>query len=579
MIDDSILKLTFKKDDFILKADQNLFQNFDDIEKKIFNEVKKQINKFNTEGGKISFDDKNVDLVNEIDGIIAKAIKNSDYPKNVNDFLRSFETIKEFNTDIHKNVNDLSDKELNDLINPIQKQTVENTLQGLTGSGVNTNFIEPVRQGIYQNIVAGSSITDLEKYLTNYIISNAEKLGQFKKYAGQISRDALNQFDGQVNSRIAEDFGLDAFEYVGSLIEDSRPQCRRWVAKGTLLKSDLENEISWANNNGTGMIPGTNSENFAIYRGGYNCRHSAIPFKLTKSERERLGIEQEKQIDKETKTIDAQIKEVKLKSETKTEELKKAEKKSTLNPNLFLTTQKEKTQNDFLQVIEFTNDLSKISNEKGINISLRSPSECSLPGTRKFLQKTNPKLTPFSVGTVGKENGNCSTNNTFINIKIKNDEKIVFEKYDMNIKNLESIQGITKREIDGVTYYVNSDRAVIAKTNKGGELKYWTVSSVSKQKNKNIAPTITHEGAHAIQFQFDKNLQKFNDLFKKNNLKLTDCPSLYGETNKFEFWTESFTNYVYDNEGLKKRNPKIFDFVEDYLKEMNVDLKTIKIAE
>jgi hypothetical protein len=105
----------------------------------------------------------------------------------------------------------------------------------------------------------------------------------------------LNQFDGQTNARIADEFGLDAFRYVGSLIDDSRPQCRRWIAKRVLQKSEMLNEINWAYNNGTGMISGTTPDNFAVFRGGYNCRHAAIPFKLTKSQREKLNLPEEQQ--------------------------------------------------------------------------------------------------------------------------------------------------------------------------------------------------------------------------------------------------------------------------------------------
>ena len=249
----------------------------------------------NVADGKISFDETNTELTNEINQVITKSIQSSTYPKDVQSYLRDFNEVKKFNSDIHKSVNDLSTQELNDLINPIQKQTVEQTLNGLTGAGVNTNFIDPLKEGMFKNIVAGSSKSDLEQYLSNYILTDPERLGQFKKYVGQVSRDALNQFDGQVNSRIAEEFELDAFQYVGSLIDDSRPQCQRWVRKGVLLKEELPGLISSAYNNGTGMIPGTNSENFAVFRGGYNCRHSAIPFKLTKRERERLGLEQAKE--------------------------------------------------------------------------------------------------------------------------------------------------------------------------------------------------------------------------------------------------------------------------------------------
>jgi hypothetical protein len=228
-------------------------------------------------------------LTNQVEKIILDAIQGSTYPKDVNGFLRNFETLKQFNLDIHQSVNDLSPDELSQLINPVQRATVEQTLQGLTGSGVSTNFIEPIRTGIFQNIVAGSTKSDLEAYLKRYILGTPEVDGTLSRYVKQVSRDALNQFDGQVNAKIANEFGLDAYRYVGSLIEDSRPQCRRWVAMGVIQTKDLPDEIAWMNANGTGAIPGTSPETFSIYRGGYNCRHSAIPFKLTKSQREKLN--------------------------------------------------------------------------------------------------------------------------------------------------------------------------------------------------------------------------------------------------------------------------------------------------
>jgi len=226
------------------------------------------------------------------------------------------------------------------------------------------------------------------------------------------------------------------------------------------------------------------------------------------------------------------------------------------------------------EILEFTNDFTKFANENGMNVTLRSPSEGSLPGTRKFLQKTNPKLTPFSVGTIGKENGNCSTKNRFLNIKIKKDQIIEFKKLNIDVNDVEKLK-LKKGSGD---YFINDENNIVISKNKKGDFKFFSVSSYSRNENKNIAPTITHEAGHAIQFQFDPQLNKFNQLFTKNKLQLIDAPTIYGESNKYEFWTESFTYYVYDNDGLKKRNPKVFDFVEEYLKEINVDLKTIKIA-
>jgi len=300
---EDIIRIINRKDKTIQTAEQRLFNKLDPTNQRVFAAVKKLVNEMNVAGGKIEFDDQNIDIASQIDKTIIQAIQSSEMPSAIAEFLRDFETIKKFNFDIHKDVNDLSEKELEDLISPVQKTAVQNTLDGLTGSGVNANFVEPVRQGLFQNIAAGTTKSDLETYLTNYILGNPNVDGLYSRYVKQVSRDALNQFDGQVNSRIAEEFDLDAFRYVGSLIDDSRPQCIRWVKKRILQKSDLESEIGWASNNGSGMIAGTNAENFAVFRGGYNCRHSAVPFKLTASQKKRLDNPEEQQ-EEEEKVVD-----------------------------------------------------------------------------------------------------------------------------------------------------------------------------------------------------------------------------------------------------------------------------------
>jgi hypothetical protein len=290
----SIDNLIAKKDNYILSSEANFLDGFNNIEKAIFDAVRKKTFELNSKDGKILFDDTNTDIVSGLNKTIRDAIQGSSYPDNVKTYLRDFDKIKEYNLDATSKINDLDPGKLADLVNPIQKSVVKQTLDGLAGSGIDTNFSDPLRTGIYKNIVAGSTFSDLENYLRGYILSDETKLGQFKRYVTQISRDALNQFDGQVNSAIATEYGLDAYRYVGSLIEDSRPQCVRWVSKGVLLLSELPTEIAWATSSGSGMISATTPETFAIYRGGYNCRHSAIPFKLTKSQREELGLEDPK---------------------------------------------------------------------------------------------------------------------------------------------------------------------------------------------------------------------------------------------------------------------------------------------
>jgi hypothetical protein len=308
---EQIIDIIEKKDSTISTAESKLLDQLGPTEKLIFADIKKLIDKFNVSGGKIEFNDSNIELVNTINQTIVDAIQKSKMPATIREFLRDFDTIKEFNVDVHSKLNGLSKKELEDLINPIQRGVVQQTLDGLTGAGVDANFIEPVKQGIYRNIVGGATRSDLENFLTAYVVGTPELNGLYSRYVKQISRDALGQFDGQINAIIADEFGLDAFRYVGSIIDDSRAQCVRWVGKRILEKSEMQSEIAWANNNGSGMIPGTNPDNFLVFRGGYNCRHRAIPFKLTKSQRERLQKDSKKETDVQTEKIENQIDEIK----------------------------------------------------------------------------------------------------------------------------------------------------------------------------------------------------------------------------------------------------------------------------
>jgi hypothetical protein len=190
-----------------------------------------------------------------------------------------------------------------------------------------------------------------------------------------------------------------------------------------------------------------------------------------------------------------------------------------------------------------------------------------------------------TIGTIdAKSNGNCAINNSFMNVKIKKGEIIEFAKIDMKMDDsvIENYlaQGFRKAKTSlNELCIINDNNYVIATQLKDG-WKYWSVSSISRKSGKgvNIAPTITHETAHIIQNIKDPKFTIVQKVMNDFNLKLRDAATEYGQTNVKEFWTESLTYYVYDKENLKIQHPKIFDFVEKYVDEMGIDLKTIKIA-
>lgn len=283
-------RLIEMKDAIIDNADESLLEGFDGIEQSIYNGVNREVKKLEQADGKILFNEANLLLVLALTPYIIDSIQQSRYPSNVRTFIGQLPIIEDLNIRIHEQENSVSNKDLKKAVAGVQTTTTTNIINDLTGAGVQVEFIKPLTELIYNNVVSGSSLSDLQAAIREYIEGRADQLGQFRKYVTRISRDALYQYDGILNARIGDYFGFDAYRYVGTLIRDSRPQCIRWVGKGILLRKDMEKELAYAYNSGSGMIPGTTADNFSVYRGGYNCRHTALPIRLTDKQRSEYGL-------------------------------------------------------------------------------------------------------------------------------------------------------------------------------------------------------------------------------------------------------------------------------------------------
>ena len=91
-----------------------------------------------------------------------------------------------------------------------------------------------------------------------------------RRYAGQIAHDSVMQFHGQFTIRKAKDSGLTHFQYVGTLVRDSRPFCRNMLNR-TLTETEIRD--IWSGQSWAGKSTG---DPF-IVRGGYRCRHTFLP--------------------------------------------------------------------------------------------------------------------------------------------------------------------------------------------------------------------------------------------------------------------------------------------------------------
>ena len=273
------------------KAEGDLTSAVIRSEQELYDEILKIFENVTITNGKLSNNTKTDEFLLSLDRRIARVLKDSGYTTSVEKYLTNFDKIAENVKKIHSSVNGIN--LLASQLDPFRRIEVSNTWDNLLGSGVNNSFVQPIRQGLYRNIMFGATVGEVEQLVKDFVITKKGADSKLLRYVKQVSRDSLSQFDGGLQTRIAIEMNLNACRYIGSLIVDSRAQCRKWITENNgliLLDKEFEKQIEKAidgrlfydGKTSSGMIKGTTLSNFMANRGGYNCRHRAIATKILK---------------------------------------------------------------------------------------------------------------------------------------------------------------------------------------------------------------------------------------------------------------------------------------------------------
>jgi len=263
------------------KAIEILQKRYDKVEPKFVKSVVDWIGKFRTTSGNLVRSKENIARLANFKKYVKKSLVKVGYSDMVAGFLENFDVLAENQQLIQNELNGL--EVTKSFLNPFKSWAVNNVISAMEGQGLAEALINPLKQELLVAVNQGSSLTDVVTSIAGQLTTTEARQGVLKRISLQASRDALLQYDGVVNEAVRKVYKMDALLYVGSIVKDSRAQCERWVREtkngklGLILFEDLESEIAWAEDNGTGMIPNTTPENFCQNRGGFNCRHIAYP--------------------------------------------------------------------------------------------------------------------------------------------------------------------------------------------------------------------------------------------------------------------------------------------------------------
>jgi len=225
--------------------------------------------------GTIKASVENLKAINKFRPALNDFINNTPYGKASQAFVAEYSSLTPLMNDYFASMAlEVGKKALYD---EVLKVSAQSTVESLVGSGLDATFSEPLLKIMQNGVTSGSDRASIKTAIQDYLIKD-EKLN---KYASQVSEDAVHQYTSHYIDTISADLGLEYYYFKGTKISDSRPQCVKmagyYFAASQLKKVVNDGLLLNGGRGWQGMIPGTNWNNYKVYRNGYRCRHYVLP--------------------------------------------------------------------------------------------------------------------------------------------------------------------------------------------------------------------------------------------------------------------------------------------------------------
>lgn len=237
---------------------------------------------FDIKAGKIIADKDFIKKLNQLtNDAIALFQTTPKFSGPVSQFVKRMSGISDAITVFQDNVNGITVPDFE----TAKKIVIDETLDQMLGNGLNQNFVQPLRDMIYQNVTSGSSLKEVRAQIKRFIQGGKDVSGKLGQYLEQTAIQAVDSYAGAINKKLLETFDYDGLLITGSLIDTSSPQCRFAIEdlKGKITRDNWDEVKAHAGKNAP-LIAGTTFDNLPVNRLHWGCRHSFYPiiFKTNK---------------------------------------------------------------------------------------------------------------------------------------------------------------------------------------------------------------------------------------------------------------------------------------------------------
>lgn len=236
---------------------------------------------FDFRQGKIVVERNLVSQLNKLTSQVLDLLqKDPSFSGPVSQFVKRLPAISDAISSFQSDLNDIKVPSFDSVKKIIQDEIIDKML----ANGLNQNFVQPIRDLIFQNATGGLSLADAKTAIKNYIQGGADVSGKLGRYMEQTAQQAVDSYSGAINKKLLETFDYDGLLITGSLIDNSSPQCRFAIEQldGKITRENWPEVVAHVGKKFP-LIEGTTFDNLPMNRLHWGCRHSFYPVIIKKS--------------------------------------------------------------------------------------------------------------------------------------------------------------------------------------------------------------------------------------------------------------------------------------------------------
>ncbi len=266
------------------------------LDEEIKNIIKEWLASLNITDGKIEREANKKMLLQLIRRLKSKVNKEA-LTGPVRGLLKNFDDVEKYTKQLLELENDIDLDKL-DLSTEKKEAIRDITTTLLNDDVINANVLQPLRKIAFRHVTTGISFKDAQKEFEKVTLGNP-----LYKYARTITAEALMRYDGMINQRVSDEYQLDAFRIVGSLIKTSQEVCIHMINETGPFEDMAVNgkypmallpKIVNIVKRYPGAVAGLDESNYFIFRNHWGCRHVFIPTRFTERDKAAMGAPKQK---------------------------------------------------------------------------------------------------------------------------------------------------------------------------------------------------------------------------------------------------------------------------------------------